>query len=275
MQSSVGAVLVVALLSMAASAQATTVQLIETHPPLPATLPNGHDLNLRVRVDTASAQDVFIQEVRSGGKRVAWFATNGIDPVPAGGGETVLFTFLQPGEGDIHVDEIVVKTTEAGMAATRDPAGETHVIPVDVTWTAATSQTELPDPPWVTDHRAKADARRAAARAATPPPGPFENLLWFAGSILFLVLAVGAVWLPIRWIRRWKGGWRIAAAACLVPVPLSIANIALGLLADPTSHNLFPFEIAMAGAVAYGLMIVVGIAHVVATGRNSASRPRS
>ncbi len=271
MKSFVGAVVVVALLSIAASAQATTVQLIETHPPLPATLPNGHDLNLRVRVDASSAQDVFIQEVRSGGKRVAWFATNGIEPVPAGGGETVLFTFLQPKDGDIRIDEIVVKTTEAGLASTRDPAGETHVIPVDVTWTPATSQTELPDPTWVTDHRAQANARRAAARAATPPPGPFENLLWFVGSILFLVLAVGAIWLPVRWIRRWRGGWRIAAAVCLLPVPLSIANITLGLLADPTSHNLFPFEIAMAGAVAYGLMIVVGIAHVVVTGRNSAS----
>lgn len=271
MKSSVGAVVVVALLSIAATARATTVQLLETHPPLPAALPNGHNLNLRLRVEASTAQDVFIQEVRSGGKRVAWFATSGIEPVSAGGSEAVLFTFLQPKEGDIRIDEIVVKTTEAGLASTRDPAGEIHVIPVDAAWTVATSATDLPDPSWVTDHRAQANARRAAARAAVPPPGPFENLLWFGGSILFLVLAVGAVWLPIRWMRRWQGGWRIAAAACLVPVPLSIANITLGLLADPTSHNLFPFEIAMAGAVAYGLMIVVGIAHVVATGRNPAS----
>lgn len=265
------AAVIVALLSAASVAQATTVQLVETHPPLPATLPNGHDLNLQLRVDASIAQDVFIHEVRSGGKRVAWFATSGIDPVPAGGGVAVLFTFLQPKEGDVHVDEIVVKTADAGMASTRDPAGETHVIPVDATWTAATSQTQLPDPSWVTDHRAQANARRAAARAAVPPPGPFENLLWFVGSILFLALAVGAIWLPIRWIRRWQGGWRIAAVACLVPVPLSVANITFGLMTDPTSHNLFPFEIAMAGAVAYGLMIVVCIAHVVTSGRNPAS----
>lgn len=256
---------------MAVDAHAATVRLLEAHPPLPATLANGHALNLRVRVDAPTAQDVFILEARSGGRRVTWFATSGIEPVPAPGGEAVLFVFLQPKEGDVHVDEIVLKTTEAGLASTRDPPGETHVIPVDVTWTVATGTATSAAPAWLTEHRAQATARRAAARAAAPPSGPLENFLWFAGSILFVALAIGAVWLPIRWMRRWHGGWRVAAAACLVPVPLAIANIVLGLISDPSSHNLFPFEIAMAGAVAYGLMIVVGIAHVASVGRNSAS----
>jgi hypothetical protein len=92
------------------SANAATVQLLETHPPQPATLANGHTLNLRLRVESPTAQDVHILEVRSRGEKVKWYATSGIESVPPGSGETVLFTFLQPKEGDVHVDEIVVKT---------------------------------------------------------------------------------------------------------------------------------------------------------------------
>jgi hypothetical protein len=253
-------------------ADAATVQLLETHPAQPATLANGHTLNLRIRVESPTAQDVHIVEVRSRGAKVGWYATSGIDTVPAGGGETVLFTFLQPKEGDVRVDEIVVKTTAAGAGATSpDPAGESHVLPVDATWTVATGADSAATPTWVTEHRAQANARRAAARAAEPPPGPFSHLLFFAGSLLFVALVIAAYWLPIRWIRRWRGSWRLAAAACLVPITLSIVNITLGLMSDPTSHNLFPFEIAIAGAIAYGMMIVVRIAHAIAAGRNTAS----
>lgn len=253
-------------------ADAATVQLLETHPAQPATLANGHTLNLRIRVESPTAQDVHIVEVRSRGAKVGWYATSGIEAVPAGGGETVLFTFLQPKEGDVHVDEIVVKTTEKGAGATTsDPAGEAHVLPVDATWTVATGTDDSVDPAWVTEHRAQASAHRAAARAAEPKTGILGHLLFFAGSLLFVVLVIAAYWLPIRWIRRWQGGWRLAAAVCLVPITLSIVNITLGLMSDPTSHNLFPFEIAIAGAIAYGMMIVVRIAHAIAAGRNTAS----
>jgi hypothetical protein len=254
------------------AAQAATVQLLETHPAQPAKLATGHTLNLRVRVEAPTAQDIHILEVRSRGSKVGWYATSGIENVQAGGGETVLFTFLQPKEGDVHVNEIVVKTTEAGAGATTtDPAGETHVLPVDATWTVATGADTADSPSWVTEHRAQANARRAAARAAEPKTGVLGHLLFFAGSLLFVALVIAAYWLPIRWMRRWRGGWRIAAGACLVPITLAIVNIALGLMSDPTSHNLFPFEIAIAGTIALGLMIVVRIARAIAVGRDSAS----
>lgn len=262
----------VVLSLFAASIDAATVELLETHPAQPATLGNGHTLNLRVRVESPTAQEIHILEVRSRGAKVGWYATSGIESVPAGGGETVLFTFLQPKDGDVRVDEIVVKTIDAGASATTpDPPGETHVLPVDATWTVATSAREEANPAWVTEHRAQASARRAAARAAEPPPSLFSHLLFFVGSLLFVALVILAYWLPIRWIRRWSGAWRIAAAACLLPITLAIVNITLGLMSDPSSHNLFPFEIAIAGAIAYGMMIVVRIAHAIAVGRNTAS----
>lgn len=254
------------------SASAATVELLETHPAQPATLANGHTLNLRLRVESPTAQEIHIQEVRSRGAKVGWYATSGIEAVPAGGGETVLFTFLQPKDGDVHVDEIVVKTVEAGASATTpNPPGQTHVLSVDATWTVATGASEEANPAWITEHRAQANARRAAARAAEPPPSLFSHLLFFAGSLLFVALVILAYWLPIRWIRRWSGAWRLAAAACLVPITLSIVNITLGLMSDPGSHNLFPFEIAIAGAIAYGMMIVVRIAHAIAVGRDTDS----
>jgi hypothetical protein len=266
------ALVTIAVALLTTAADAATVQLLATHPAQPATLANGHTLNLRIRVESPTAQDIHIVEVRSHGAKVGWYATSGIESVPAGGGETVLFTFLQPKEGDVHVDEIMVKTTEAGAGATTpDPAGETHVLPLDATWTVATGVDSAENPAWVTEHRAQTNARRAAARAAEPPPSLWSHLLFFAGSLLFVALVIAAYWLPIRWMRRWQGGWRLAAAACMVPITLSIVNITLGLMSDPASHNLFPFEIAIAGAIAFGLMIVVRIAHAIAAGRNNAS----
>jgi hypothetical protein len=75
----------------------------------------------------------------------------------------------------------------------------------------------------------------------------------FAAGFMLAVLAIGigSIALPIRAMRRWRGGWRLAAA---VPAGLVVLRIVLGTALDPTSHNLWPFEILQASVVSLVLI---------------------
>ena len=58
-------------------------------------------------------------------------------------------------------------------------------------------------------------------------------------------------------LRHWQGGWRAAALLPLTIVLVVILVIVLDAVRDPTSHNLWPFEICIwcgAGLVALGLL---------------------
>jgi hypothetical protein len=63
-----------------------------------------------------------------------------------------------------------------------------------------------------------------------------------------LPLAYG--WQQLRVLRRWPGGWRLAAAMPLPGWGVWAGSFAHDVSRDPTSHNLFPFEILMCAAVA-------------------------
>ena len=69
------------------------------------------------------------------------------------------------------------------------------------------------------------------------------------GPALLLVPALAAV---VQWLqpRRWRSTTAILALAPVATVAVRIAN---DLASDPTSHNLFPLEIAIAGFV--GLVV--------------------
>lgn len=59
-------------------------------------------------------------------------------------------------------------------------------------------------------------------------------------------------------IRRTDGGWRVAAGLPLVPWALWALWLAFDLLRDPTSHNLFPFEILIGSSLS--LLYLGGVA---------------
>jgi hypothetical protein len=75
---------------------------------------------------------------------------------------------------------------------------------------------------------------------------------------LALVVAL-AGWLQFVQPRRWLGNLAILA---LAPVATVVVRIAVDVARDPTSHNLFPFELALAGFVgvlAAGLGVGLGM----------------
>jgi hypothetical protein len=66
---------------------------------------------------------------------------------------------------------------------------------------------------------------------------------------------------PIWGWWRWRGGWRIAAAVPAVVMAFVVLRIVMGTAIDPTSHNLWPFEIVMWGGLSCLAMLLLGIAH--------------
>jgi len=67
--------------------------------------------------------------------------------------------------------------------------------------------------------------------------------------MLVVAIGIGGIALPVRALRRWSGGWRVAAALPALWLSLVALRIVLGTALDPTSHNLWPFEILQASVV--------------------------
>jgi len=89
--------------------------------------------------------------------------------------------------------------------------------------------------------------------------------------VLVAALVVAAfLFLETRSLLRWKGGWRIGATLPLLAVLFVVARIVFDTRRDPTSHNLWPFEVlwsAIAALVALGIM---SVAHRMARARSAA-----
>lgn len=81
-----------------------------------------------------------------------------------------------------------------------------------------------------------------------------------------MALAVVALLgLEVWALLRWRGGWRIAAAIPLLVVGAWSARIVFEVTRDPTSHNLWPLEIAMWCLGALVGMVVLAVAHAIAS----------
>jgi len=67
---------------------------------------------------------------------------------------------------------------------------------------------------------------------------------------MLLMLAIGVIGFaaPAWGIWHWRGGWRVAAAIPAAIMAFVVLRIVWDGFLDPTSHNLWPFEILMAGA---------------------------
>lgn len=78
-------------------------------------------------------------------------------------------------------------------------------------------------------------------------------------SIVFvgggLLLLAGVVFASVWGCARWHGVWRVLALLPLAGVLFVGARIVVDTRRDPTSHNLWPFEVLIAGVI--GLFALV------------------
>jgi hypothetical protein len=74
--------------------------------------------------------------------------------------------------------------------------------------------------------------------------------------LLMAALGLAGIGVPLWSVWKWRGGWRIAAAVPAAAVVFVVLRIVIDTARDPTSHNLWPFEILMAGT---GALLCIGV----------------
>jgi len=242
-------------LCTAVSVAAVNLKVIATDPAsTELTLKPGQNYSLKIAYDTDEPIHIWARPFFRGSEVSAM--TNASD-VYTGTGEALgWFALTGPGE----VDEVRLLIDHKNSGRGQD-AGS---FPVKITVGEKASQSEpAPSAAWVSSLIKKSeDSRRAERIAHENEPASFSDRLIVPG-FLFAVLAllVCSIGGPIWAFFRWQGGWRLAAAVPLVLMLGTIARIVVDVAVDPTSHNLWPFEILMVGAVATAAIVAMAVLH--------------
>ncbi len=231
----------------------TTVRVVETWPAGDnVVLGRNQNFYLRLAYDTDKPVGIWVMPYFHGKP-----AKVGSSPSQTytGSGETLgWFFFMQPGDA---VDEIRVTAGDGGTRST----------PVVATWrghVSAGSEAagEQERPAWVAEMSARAKAAQDQAyRERMSKPVSAGEVALFSGFMLAM-LALGLLGFaaPAWGMWRWRGGWRLAAAVPTAMMAFVVLRIMLGVARDPTSHNLWPFEILQAGALSVVVVVVLSVA---------------
>ena len=230
-----------------------TVQVLETYPAGDA-VALARNQNFYLRMAYASDHPIKIwAEPYFRGQR----AQAGSNPsrTYAGTGEALGWFFLMA--ADAQVDEVRIRAGDGSPDGTHEVAR--YSVQVQGDGTAASDEAK---PDWVMNLSAlDAQAQRAdyEKRMNTPPSG--GDVALFGGfMLLMLALGIGGFLASAWGLWHWRGGWRLAAAVPAVLMAFVVLRIVAGTSNDPTSHNLWPFEVLIAGALSAGAMIVLAIA---------------
>ena len=142
--------------------------------------------------------------------------------------------------------------------------------PVKLTWTGegATARTREP---WVDDLRREAEAafRQAAQERSRQPASAGDTALFAGFTLLVLALLAGSVAGPAWGLWKWRGGWRLAAAAPAALMAFVVLRIVIDVARDPTSHNLWPFEILIWGAASVAAIGALTLARRISGARRA------
>jgi hypothetical protein len=171
---------------------------------------------------------------------------------PAGSGEALGWFFLSdPGA---QVDELKVTAGD----------GSNNATPVVATFRVSIASDDAPadsaaQPAWLASLRAadqtaqRADYEKAVS---TPPSG--GDIALFKGFMLAM-FALGLIGFagPAWGLWRWRGGWRMAALLPAAVMAFVVLRLFIDTARDPTSHNLWPFEILMWGGLSCLWMLAV------------------
>ena len=245
-------VCLVAVLALAATGAraATTVRVIETWPSDDTVLLGRNQVfYMRVAYSTDRPVSIRAKPFRRG---VPVDAGSNPSPTYRGSGEALVWFFLD--EAGLSVDEVRIQADNGGRRSA----------PVVAVWKGHVTAVSVPvgvgeEPEWVGRLRSEADAAMDKARveAASVPDSPVIGML-FAGLVP-VILAVGLVGLaaPFWFLRRWQGGWRLAALLPALLMGFVVLNIVIGVAIDTSSHNLWPFELLFSGGITLVYFLVL------------------
>ncbi|MDF0676866.1 MAG: hypothetical protein P0120_21400 [Nitrospira sp.] len=232
----------------------TIVHVIETWPPGEhITLGRNQNFYLRLAYETDKPVHIWARPYFHGKPAKA-----GSNPsqMYSGNGETFgWFFFHAPGD---MVDEVRITAGDGSISNT----------PIVAVWRGdIVGGSEAPDaqtqPAWIAEMNARVKAvEDKARRTQMQKPVKSSDIALFDGFLLaVLTTGLSGLCLPAWGIGRWQGIWRIAAAVPAAMMAFVVLRIVVDGLRDPTSHNLWPFEILMTGSLSAGIMAILYLAH--------------
>jgi hypothetical protein len=159
-------------------------------------------------------------------------------------GEALAGFFLR--SADAEVDEIRIAAGDGSQNGT--PVVMTY--PIRLVGNGKEGGAD-PEPEWLSRLKAR-DAtrqRQAYEAQANRPVSAVQSL--GVSVLLWGMLALGLCGfvLPLRALWRWRGGWRVAAMVPTALMAVVLLRLIIGTAIDPTSHNLWPFELLIAGGL--------------------------
>ena len=93
-------------------------------------------------------------------------------------------------------------------------------------------------------------------------------MLSLLGTLIMWAFLAGVIAIGLGVIHRrsrgWSSAWRLAAFATILPALVDALMIAIGTTLDPTSHNLWPFELGFMSLIGAGALLVLSLAHGIA-----------
>jgi len=228
---------------------ATSARIAQIEPASPALLARGATFYVRIEYSTDEAVQLWARPYRAG-TEVRAAASNGSSSHSGSGSALGWFELTEPGT----VDEIRIR------AGGGKPYREWEVAQqrVDLHWT--------PNPPTQTARPAWVDALAAAEQAqireqmeqrASEPVSAGEVVLFSGFMLAAFALLIAGLAIPFWSVWKWRGGWRLAAGVPAALVGFVVLRIVVDTARDPTSHNLWPFEVLQSGALALGAIGVM------------------
>lgn len=246
-----------ALLASFAATAETTIEVVDTYPSgSSVTLGPNEYFYIRIRFETDEPIKIWAQPYFRG-ERVR--AGSNPSYVYTGSGEALGWFFLFDGGG--VVDEIRISTGDGSLDGT-------HVAltyPVEI-WGSRNPVAREPPPDWVEELKAldKQRQRVAIQQAASQPVSTGDAVTVHILIVGVFALGLAGVIVPVRIFIKWRGGWRVAAAIPLAVMGFVLLRIAFGVAFDPTSHNLWPFEVLMAALVSLAMVAVLTVMRKIA-----------
>ena len=239
-----------ALPALGAAAE-PAVRVVATDPDVEATL--GRDEAFYVRIEFNADEPVSIwARPFFQGKEVQRAKSNPSFPHSGWGFALGWFSL----DGPDAVDQVRIKL--GGGKPYRE--WEAYLYPVRLTGTGM-PVAQRARPPWVEEllREEQERSRQAYEQRMNEPvsTGGMLFMMFFMLAVLaLLVVGAGA---PLWGVWKWRGGWRIGAAVPALVMAFVIGRIVVDTALDPTSHNLWPFEILMWGGASAVVMGVLAL----------------
>lgn len=229
----------------------THVELLGTWPSGDtATLHRNQHFYLHLRYTSDRPVHIWVRPYFRG--KPANAGSNPSRVYPAGSGEALGWFFLF--DPSTQVDE--VKVTAGDGSINRTPVVATF--PVSITSDDAPAEGAV-QPAWLTSlNAADQAAQRADYESAMNTPASAGDTALITGFMLAM-FALGLIGFasPAWGLWRWRGGWRVAALLPAVILAFVVLRMIFDIARNPTSHNLWPFEILMWGGFSCLWMLVV------------------